>query len=271
MNYTDSNDTDELLNFIKKKKELKETTYPSQLIYFFSKAIKASLVNTYKEQNNLDMALHCANIVNSIFILIYNYSYNIKLSMFICERSILLFNEYINISKSYNSDAINIVDIKQFIINKSIGPLEITSNNSLVNNFILLLDTIKEFICNFFITKITKNSNEIDINFYIETIIRILSTSLIDLYNNELLGYIESELLLLNTIEIDNILENVYLLKIKFEIFLYLLEKKKKEYIISNIDSIIKNNIYVNKLLIEFNEDENIKDSKNFKKIIKNI
>ena len=39
-----------------------------------------------------------------------------------CERSVLLFNEYINISKTYGSDEINMSDVKQFIINKTTGP-----------------------------------------------------------------------------------------------------------------------------------------------------
>ena len=39
--------------------------------------------------------------------------------MFMCERSVLLFNEYINISKTYGNDEINMCDVKQFIINNS--------------------------------------------------------------------------------------------------------------------------------------------------------
>ena len=77
MSYTDSNDTDELLKFIIKKKEIKELTLPSQLLYLFGKSIKISLINTYREQKDLNLCLHCVNIVESIFRLIYNYSLNI--------------------------------------------------------------------------------------------------------------------------------------------------------------------------------------------------
>ena len=46
--------------------------------------------------------------------------------MFMCERAVLLFNEYINISKNYGNDKTNLLDVKQFIINKTIGPLKLS-------------------------------------------------------------------------------------------------------------------------------------------------
>ena len=202
MSYTDSNDTTDLLNFIIKKREPKELTLPSQLLYLFCKSIKISLVNTYKEQKDLNLCIHCVNIVESIFRLIYNYSLNIKLSIFICERSVLLFNEYINISKSYNSDKINILDIKQFIINKSIGPVIINSEETLINKYNPLLNYMKSFMCKFFIDNIANESiKDPDLNFYMESLIRTLSTSLIDLYNNQLIDYIETSLNSLKNIQ----------------------------------------------------------------------
>ena len=40
MNYSESNDSSELLDFIKKKIEPKELTDAPQLLYFFGKSIK---------------------------------------------------------------------------------------------------------------------------------------------------------------------------------------------------------------------------------------
>ena len=270
MSYTDSNDTDELLKFIIKKKEIKELTLPSQLLYLFGKSIKISLINTYREQKDLNLCLHCVNIVESIFRLIYNYSLNIKLSIFICERSVLLFNEYINISKSYNSDKINIVDIKQFIINKSIGPVIIESKKTLINKYNPLLDSLKSFICGFFIDNIDDNKiKDDDINFYIESFIRTLSTSLVDIYDKKLLDYIDDELVIFKNMDSNNIIENINLLKIKFEILLSLSDKNPVSFVVNNINNIILNNSNIKHLLLEFNEDENIKESIHFKKIIK--
>lgn len=268
MDYTDSNDTNELLNFIIKKRENKEITLPSQLLYFFCKAIKISLINTYKEQNSYKLCIHCVNIIDNIFRLIYNYSLNIKLSIFICERSVLLFNEYINISNSYNSEKINIVDIKQFIINKSIGPIIIESKRTLINKYEPLLEYLKTFICSFFMDNINK---DYDINFYIESLIRTLSTSLIDIYDHNLQDYIEEEFLIFKQIEMDNIIETINLIKIKFEILLFLAEKNKKKTSMKHINDIVTHNCHIKDLLSDFNEDENIKDSIHFKKLIKNI
>ena len=273
MSYSDSNDTDDLLNFIIKKRETKELTLPSQLLYLFCKSVKISLINTYKEQKDLSLCIHCVNIVESIFRLIYNYSLNIKLSIFICERSVLLFNEYINISKSYNSDKINILDIKQFIINKSIGPVVLDSRKTMINKYNPLLQCMKSFMCQFFISNInSKNAKEGDVNFYMENITRTLSASLIDIYDKDLLDYIELSLSSFKNIQIDSLIENINLLKIKFQIMLFLTKDTSNSIIINNIDTIIKNNTHcINLLLAGFNEDENIQESKYFKKIIKNI
>ena len=272
MSYADSNDTDDLLNFIIKKRDTKELTLPSQLLYLFCKFNKISLINTYKEQKDISLCLHCVNIVESIFRLIYNYSLNIKLSIFICERAVLLFNEYINISKSYNSDKINIQDIKQFIINKSIGPIIIDSKKTLINTYNPLLKCLKSFMCYFFIDNIDNDGmRERGIHFYMESLTRILSTSLIDMYDTNLLDYIDDELAVFKTIEPEDMSRSINLLKIKFEILLSLSKKNSLSFIINNIDSIIANNKNVNHLLLEFNEDENIKESVHFKKLIKNI
>jgi len=105
-----------------------------------------------------------------------------------------------------------------------------------------------------------------------ESLIRTLSTSLIDLYNNQLIDYIETSLNSLKNIQSTDLIENINLLKIKFEILLFLSEKIPLSPIINNIDDIISNNRKsVKNLLSEFNEDENIQESIHFKKLIKNI
>ena len=268
----DSNENCELIDFIKNKKILKEITYPSQLLYFFSKSIKIALVNTYKEQGNINFSLNCVGIIGCIFRIIYNYSLNLKLAIFTCERGVLLFNEYINISKSYNSDKINIMDIKQFIIGKSIGPIVLQSGKTLVHKYNNLLILIDQFICDLFIKIIKDKTIKLhDVSFYIEYLIRILSPPLIELFNKNLNVYIEEELLILKNTEVEHLLEKINYLKIKFEIFILLCEKKTIEFALANIKKLVENNYNINKLIIEFNEDENIKDSFYFKEIIKNI
>tara|TARA_B110000971_G_C19735462_1_gene375039 strand:+ start:95 stop:415 length:321 start_codon:yes stop_codon:yes gene_type:complete len=105
-----------------------------------------------------------------------------------------------------------------------------------------------------------------------ESITRTLSASFIDIYDENLLDYIELSLSSFKNIQIDSLIENINLLKIKFQIMLFLTKDTSNSIIINNIDTIIKNNTHcINLLLAGFNEDENIQESKYFKKIIKNI
>ena len=53
-----------------------------------------------------------------------------------CDRAVLLFNEYINISKTYGTMDTNMIDVKQFIINKTIGPLKLNKENKVQHNHI---------------------------------------------------------------------------------------------------------------------------------------
>ena len=267
-----NNDNLELLDFINKKCECDEVAYPSQLMYFYSKSIKTSLINTFNEQKSIELAISCAKIISNIFKIIYTHSLNLKLSMFTCERAVLLFNEYINISKSYQSENINIIDIKQFIINKSIGPIILKFNKTHMDNYSDLFETVFKFLIDFFIkfTMIESDSTQ-DLSFYIETLIRILSPPLIELYDSKLFGYIDQGLLNLINLGFDNVLENINLFKIKFEIFMTLKDTKGANFAHQNIASIMEKENNIKKLLIIFNEDENIKDSQYFKNIITNI
>ena len=60
-----------------------------------------------------------------------NYTFNIKLTMFLCDRAIILFNEYVEMvstALSYKfikekKIKLNILDIKIFIYNKTLGPI----------------------------------------------------------------------------------------------------------------------------------------------------
>ena len=120
------NDNIDLLNFINKKKLENIENEPKKIYFLFTKSVRTSIINTYNQHRNLLFTISCTDLITNIFWLIYNYSYNSKLTMFMCERAVLLFNEYINISKNYGNDKTNLLDVKQFIINKTIGPLKLS-------------------------------------------------------------------------------------------------------------------------------------------------
>ena len=165
------------------------------------------------------------------------------------------------------------MDIKQFIISKSIGPLILKSeNNTLIHKYDGLLILTKEIITIFFSELLKNDTVKLeDISFYIETFIRVLSPSLIEAHDKDIINYIEKHLPEVLKTNIESLLDNINLFKIKLELILYTKGLNGKEYSYTYIDNIMNKSPDINKLLDEINEDENIKDSKYFKNIIKNI
>ena len=123
-------DNDEILNFIdSKNKEVNIKLDSKQIFFIYMQTIINSLKNTYSELNNLNNAIIAKNLIMSIFWIFISYTNNLKLIMFMSDRAILLYNEYIKVSKSYQIDNINITEIKTFIINKTVGPIHLKKNN----------------------------------------------------------------------------------------------------------------------------------------------
>lgn len=127
---TNHTDNSELLEFINSKCIKKTSIDYKKLFFLFSKSIKNSLITTYMEQKNIENSIICTDLIYNIFWVIYNYSNNAKLTMFMCDRALLLFNEYLNISSSYSNEELNITDVKTFIINKTIGPIKCSNSKS---------------------------------------------------------------------------------------------------------------------------------------------
>ena len=177
----------------------------------------------------------------------------------------------LNISQNYNSDKINIMDIKQFIINKSIGPIKITQAETLVNTYEPLLKIIKNFICSFFKKHIEAGQSLDDINFNIENASRILSPTYVDLYDTGLLDFLDTECSNLTNLHGEFISNGIHLTKIKSEILLYLIKKSPVEQSINEVEKIISNTQIITPILNAFKDDENIHENKYFKNIIKNI
>lgn len=270
MDFNETKDNINLLDFITNKSKDEENTDSLQLLYFFSKSIRLSLVNTYKEQKSMYYSINCASLISIIYTIIYNYSYNIKLSIFICERSILLFNEYINISKNYNGrEPINMLDLKQFIINKSLGPI-VSQNNSSIKIYGNLFKRIEKFMVSLF-SYLIKSSLELDLNYYLEYVIRILSQNIIDLYEYSLDKLIYDSFEKIYEQPIELFFDNVNLLKIKFSILKYV-KNYEEEDILDKIDNVCeKNYMTISNIKSSINEDENINENELFQKFLKNI
>jgi len=271
MEFNETKDNINLLDFITNKSKDEENTDPTQLLYFFSKGIRLSLVNTYKDQKSLYYSINCASLISIIYKIIYNYSYNIKLSIFICERSVLLFNEYINISKNYNNnEPINMIDLKQFIINKSLGPI-VSQNSSSIYQYNNLFKRLEKFMVSLF-SYLTKSDLKLDLNYYLEYVIRLMATNIIDLheYSLDQLIYDSFEEIYKDPIEL--FFDNVNLLKIKFSILKYFPNFNEDTDIINKVTEICNNNYnMVSNIKNDMNEEEDINDNQLFQKFLKNI
>ena len=135
-----------------------------------------------------------------------------------------------------------------------------------------LFEIVFKFLIDFFIKfNMIESRSTGDVSFYIESLIRILSPPLIELYDSELFDYIDRELSNLINSGFENIIEKINLFKIKFEIFMTLKNIKGVKFAHQNIVTIMEKENTITKLLVSFNEDENIKDSQYFKNIITNI
>ena len=99
---------------------------------YYIQCITTAFENSYIRLNDKYLAKLSINMIDTIFWTLYYYTFNIKLTMFLCERSILLYTEYIYFSKNNNisenlfdNDDIDINEASTFVINKTIGPLEL--------------------------------------------------------------------------------------------------------------------------------------------------
>ena len=249
--------TEELKNFINSKKLKINKLNLKKINFYYNKIIFDSLKKTYFKLLNLDYTLICSNIVSNIFwIVIYN-NYNIKLALFLCDRSIELFNEYIDIAKNkFLNNDLNIQDIKLFIYKRTIGPIIPTiniKNNKIINNLNKIHKSsqlILKLFQNFFINIIKEN-----IKYHFDNIISILSNIIENLYLKNA-NYFLQNLINQTFKNIKNIIIIVNSLKIKFEIYQYILIKNKN----NNEISIKK----YNKLNIKL-------DNKELKNYLKNI
>lgn len=114
----------ELLDFINKKKNEASTVNTKKVFFIFLKILCNTLYSSYIKLHKQGCSISCSDMIFSIFWIIFNYTYNLKLSMFLCERGVVLFVEYINLSNDMeDADKINMIDVKLFIYKKTLGPL----------------------------------------------------------------------------------------------------------------------------------------------------
>ena len=75
-------DNSGLLEFINNKCNKKDDIELKKLIFLYTKCLRIAINNTYTEQKNIKYTLSCCQLISNIFLIIYNYSLNIKLTLF---------------------------------------------------------------------------------------------------------------------------------------------------------------------------------------------
>ena len=100
-------------------------------------------IETLQKVNKEEIIVNGLNMVNYIYFYMLHYSNNIKLTMFFSERAILLYTEFIIMSRNpiLNNDfnfTPSINDALQFVYKKTIGPIKPSVNTDLENNIKML-------------------------------------------------------------------------------------------------------------------------------------
>ena len=150
----------ELIDFINQEKVYKKIN-SKKILNIFTKCIIKSIIeldNKFKNiKNKKKTIISGINMIYNVFVILILYSNNIKLTIFLVERSVLLYSEFIIMSQDKKMiDEIcflpNINDAISFSYKKTIGPLKINGihkcNNIILKELCLLM---KHIIINIYI------------------------------------------------------------------------------------------------------------------------
>ena len=132
----------ELISFINKERCSKKVNY-KKIFRYFSKCLKKSIseMNTkFSELSNVNESIISGiNMIYHIYFILINYTNNIKLTIFLLERAVLLYTEFIIMSQDKKMvDEIyfipNINDAVSFSFKKTIGPILLNDMDSMSKN-----------------------------------------------------------------------------------------------------------------------------------------
>lgn len=157
------NSSGELISFIDKERVAKKINF-KKVFRYFSKCLRKSIIEMkikFKEIANINESIISGiNMIYHIYFILINYSNNIKLTIFLLERAVLLYTEFIIMSQDKKMvDEIyfipNINDAVSFSFKKTIGPIllndmENYSKNASVNFNVKFLKEISILVKNIY-------------------------------------------------------------------------------------------------------------------------
>ena len=130
-------ENEDLVSFINKEREARSKLNISKAYRYYCKCANKGIWEIYSrfkimKDINIDIAiLFGSNMIFHIFWVLINYTNNIKLTIFLIERAVLLFIEFVVMSRnSQNTIGIdfvpNIQDAMNFAYKKTIGPINLS-------------------------------------------------------------------------------------------------------------------------------------------------
>ena len=290
----------DMLDFINSKIMKPSKLQFNKVYQFFIKIIIKSLLSSIEKLESTEYSLICCDIVFNIFWTLLNYTRNIKLTMFLCDRSIDLFNEYMemilaalnNNILSENKIKIKTTDIKLFIYNKTIGSIvfnkRTSQKSSFKNKFLLTKNAcmvMQIYVRTIFIiynnSKNLYTSEDFDYSINEESIAEEILENIYDrlsnlvyvLYNNNLGNLVETlinneiDLLQYNLDDSEMITKSINKIHLKLYVLSNYVKKNKKRDILDNITEFNqKTNIECENI---FFKKRNFETNKMVKKIVR--
>jgi len=133
---------DELLILIKEeKKKINDLDFDKVFKYYYKCHVKTIIdiynkFKTFKDFDYFEALLLGTNLFHNVFWILISYSKNLKLTIFLSERAILLYTEFIIMSRDpkINNELYfvpSLIDALSFSYKKTIGPLKL---NDISNN-----------------------------------------------------------------------------------------------------------------------------------------
>ena len=114
-----SNHSD-MLEFINSKILNSSKIQFHKVYQFFVKIMIKALIEPTDKLSSSEYSAICYDIVFNVFWTLFNYTKNIKLTMFLCDRSIELFNEYMEmILAALNSNLLS-NSIEQLLLRRTV-------------------------------------------------------------------------------------------------------------------------------------------------------
>ena len=162
----------DLIQFINTEKKKMNIFTHTKILNYFCKCFIKTIIEIDEKFKDLDnykesVIIGC-NVMFNVFWILFNYTYNLTLTIFLSERSILLFTEFIILSRDpkINKEMCympNISDAMSFAYKKTIGPIQISniSNTTKKINASKNSCFIIKYICFYLYKKTDKTGDEL--------------------------------------------------------------------------------------------------------------